>query len=156
MALLDVLDPRAIYTDGDVVFFLAGHGAGVAPDATMLIDEKPVAHSKPFESEKLQIRTASFTSDSREKRERSIDLKNKIAKTKIKNLKNQLLRVGNAGGMICFTVLPAQSRLAQLSQARLAPSSMRAERSWPVADHATTTPPSIRIFIPTSIADWNP
>src|SRR5205809_2869547 len=36
MALLDVLDPRAIYTDGDVVFFLAGHGAGVAPDATKI------------------------------------------------------------------------------------------------------------------------
>ena len=33
----------------------------------------------------------------------------------------QLLRVGNAGGMICSTVLPFQSRAAQLSQARFAP-----------------------------------
>src|SRR5205823_14042900 len=85
MHLLDVRGPCAIDGDGDVVSFRAGHGARVAADTTMLIDEKPVAHSKPFESKSWQIRTASFTSDSREKRERSIDLKNKIAKTKIKS-----------------------------------------------------------------------
>jgi hypothetical protein len=83
--------------------------------------------------------------------------KNKIAKTKIKNLKDHLLRVGKSGGMNCSTVLSAQSRLAQLSQARPAPAVIDAvERSSPAADHATTTPPSIRICIPTSFADWNP
>ena len=50
-------------------------GIGWHGKSTMLIDEKPVAHSKPFESKNWQIRTASFTSDSREKREWSIYLK---------------------------------------------------------------------------------
>jgi len=34
---------------------------------------------------------------------------------------SQVVRVGNAGGLICSTVLLFQSRAAQLSQARLAP-----------------------------------
>jgi hypothetical protein len=44
-ALFDVLDPRAIYPDGNIVFFLAGNGARVTADAAVLIDNKSVAHN---------------------------------------------------------------------------------------------------------------
>jgi hypothetical protein len=43
-ALFNVFNPRAIYTDGDVVLFLARDGAGVTADAAVLVDEKSVAH----------------------------------------------------------------------------------------------------------------
>jgi hypothetical protein len=47
-ALLDVLHPRPIHSDGNVVFFFASHRAGMAADATVLIDDKSVAHLEPF------------------------------------------------------------------------------------------------------------
>jgi len=43
-ALFNVFHPCAIYTNGDVVLFLAGDGAGVTADAAVLVDEKSVAH----------------------------------------------------------------------------------------------------------------
>src|SRR5581483_5709956 len=47
-ALLDVFDPRAIHADGDVVLLLAGQRAGMTADAAVLVDDKPVAHYRPF------------------------------------------------------------------------------------------------------------
>ena len=55
MALLDVLDPGAIHADRDVVLFLARHRAGMTADAAILVDNKSVAHSKPFKSENSKI-----------------------------------------------------------------------------------------------------
>jgi hypothetical protein len=42
--LLDVLHPGAIHADGDVMLFFASHGASVAADAAVLVDEKAVTH----------------------------------------------------------------------------------------------------------------
>jgi hypothetical protein len=47
-ALLDVFDPGAVHAKRDVVFFLACHRACMTTDAAVLVDEKTVAHSKPF------------------------------------------------------------------------------------------------------------
>jgi len=44
-AFLNVLDPSAIHTERNIMFFLASHGARVAADAPVLIDDKPVTHS---------------------------------------------------------------------------------------------------------------
>jgi hypothetical protein len=44
LAPLDVLDPRAIHADGDIVFSFTGNGAGMAPDAFALIDDKGILH----------------------------------------------------------------------------------------------------------------
>ena len=51
VALFDVLHPGAIDAHRDVVFFLTGNRASVTADATILIDDKSVAHFIPFESE---------------------------------------------------------------------------------------------------------
>jgi hypothetical protein len=40
----DVLHPRPIHSHGNIVFFLACHRAGMTTDATVLIDDKSVAH----------------------------------------------------------------------------------------------------------------
>ena len=45
-ALLDVLDPRTIYAERNVVLRLAGHRAGVAADTLAVIDDKSVSHSR--------------------------------------------------------------------------------------------------------------
>lgn len=42
--LFDVLYPRTIHTDGNIVLFLAGHGAGMTADTARLIDEESVTH----------------------------------------------------------------------------------------------------------------
>jgi hypothetical protein len=42
--LFNVLHPRAMYTDGDIVLFLAGNRAGMTTNATILIDDKAVPH----------------------------------------------------------------------------------------------------------------
>ncbi len=55
--LFDILDPGAVNAERDVVFFFARHRAGVAADAAMLIDEKTVAHYKPFRLTNLTIRS---------------------------------------------------------------------------------------------------
>jgi hypothetical protein len=47
-AFLDVLDPRPIHSHGNIVFFLACDRAGMTANATVLIDEKSVAHLDPF------------------------------------------------------------------------------------------------------------
>jgi hypothetical protein len=47
-ALLNVLDPRPVYPDGDIVLCLACHGAGVATDAAVLIDGETEAHDASF------------------------------------------------------------------------------------------------------------
>jgi hypothetical protein len=44
LALFDVLDPRPKNANGDLVFFFARNRAGVAPDTTVLIYDKTVAH----------------------------------------------------------------------------------------------------------------
>jgi hypothetical protein len=43
-ALLDILDPGAIHSKGDIVFFFAGDRASMTADAAVLIDEKSLAH----------------------------------------------------------------------------------------------------------------
>ena len=50
-ALFDILHPCAIYAYSDVVLFFTGNRASVTADATVLIDDKSVAHFIPFESE---------------------------------------------------------------------------------------------------------
>ena len=40
----DVLHPSPVHSDGNIVFFLACHRAGMTTDATVLIDDKSVAH----------------------------------------------------------------------------------------------------------------
>jgi hypothetical protein len=52
-ALFDILHPCAIHAHRDVMLFFARHRAGVTADATVLIDDKSVAHFIPFESEYL-------------------------------------------------------------------------------------------------------
>ena len=42
--LLDVFDPRAVHTDGHLMFGLAGDCAGVTADAHVLVDDKAVSH----------------------------------------------------------------------------------------------------------------
>jgi hypothetical protein len=44
LPLFDVLDPRPKNANGDLVFFFARNRAGVAPDTTVLIYDKTVAH----------------------------------------------------------------------------------------------------------------
>ena len=44
-AFLNVLDPSAIHTERNIVLFLTSHGARMAADAPVLIDDKPVTHS---------------------------------------------------------------------------------------------------------------
>jgi hypothetical protein len=51
VAFFDVLDPGAIHPHCNVVFFFTGNRTGVTTDATILIDDKSVAHFIPFESE---------------------------------------------------------------------------------------------------------
>jgi hypothetical protein len=48
LAGLHVFDPRPENTDRDLVFFLARHGAGMAADASILVDNKPVAHKNRY------------------------------------------------------------------------------------------------------------
>ena len=43
-SLLHVLDPGAVDPQGDVVFRLAGHRAGVTADAAAIVDDKSVIH----------------------------------------------------------------------------------------------------------------
>ena len=74
LSFFDVFDPGAIHADGDVVLFFAGNRTGMAADTAMLINEKSVAHSKPFKSEKLPIGQTELISDSREKQEGSSHL----------------------------------------------------------------------------------
>ncbi len=45
MSLLDIFDPGSERPNGDVVFLLAGHRAGVATDAPVLVDNETVTHS---------------------------------------------------------------------------------------------------------------
>jgi hypothetical protein len=40
----DVLHPSPIHSNGNIVFFFACHRAGMTTDATVLIDDKSVAH----------------------------------------------------------------------------------------------------------------
>ena len=40
--LFDVLDPRAVNTQGNLVFGLAGNRAGVTPDAHVLVYDKAI------------------------------------------------------------------------------------------------------------------
>jgi hypothetical protein len=60
-ALLNILHPGTIHADGDVMLFLARHRARMAADTTVLIDDKSVAHSRPFYSENSTIAFESFT-----------------------------------------------------------------------------------------------
>src|SRR5215831_20903000 len=46
LAGLHVLHPCSKDPDGDLVFLLARHGAGVAPDTSILVDNEPVAHKR--------------------------------------------------------------------------------------------------------------
>jgi hypothetical protein len=66
--LFNILHPCAIHAYRDVVLFFAGHRAGVTADATILIDDKSVAHFIPFELENLISKKKIFHLDSREKR----------------------------------------------------------------------------------------
>jgi hypothetical protein len=54
-SFLDVFDPGAIHPDGNVVLFLARNRTRMTTDATVLIDNESVAHSRPVESENLTI-----------------------------------------------------------------------------------------------------
>jgi hypothetical protein len=56
------------------VLFFTGNRAGVTADATILIDDKSVAHFIPFESENSITTKKIFTLNSREKREGPTDL----------------------------------------------------------------------------------
>jgi hypothetical protein len=47
-AFFNVLYPRAIYADGDVVLFFTSDGTGVTADAAVLIDQESVTHREPF------------------------------------------------------------------------------------------------------------
>jgi hypothetical protein len=51
MSFFDVFHPGPVNTDGDVVFFLAGYRTSMTADAPVLVDEKSVAHLRPFYSE---------------------------------------------------------------------------------------------------------
>ncbi len=51
MSFFDVFNPGPVNTDGDIVFFFAGYGARMTADATVLVDEKSVAHLLQFKSE---------------------------------------------------------------------------------------------------------
>src|SRR5260370_361757 len=42
--LLDVLHPRAVHPERDLVLLLAGHRAGVTADALALVDDEAVSH----------------------------------------------------------------------------------------------------------------
>jgi hypothetical protein len=60
-AFLNVLNPRAIYSDRNVVLFFASDGAGVTADAAVVIYEKAVAHplfTIAVSSERPQINNA--------------------------------------------------------------------------------------------------
>jgi hypothetical protein len=71
-ALFNILHPCAVYSHRDVVLFLAGHRAGVTADATVLIDNKSVAHYKAFlPMPGLKPITSSF--DSKRRRETLTD-----------------------------------------------------------------------------------
>src|SRR5262249_21140622 len=48
LAFLDVLDPGAKNAHRNLMFLLARHRAGVTPNTSVLIDNKPVAHSERF------------------------------------------------------------------------------------------------------------
>jgi hypothetical protein len=48
VTLLDVLHPSAVNSDRDIMFFFAGDRACMTTDATILIDDEAVAHSRPF------------------------------------------------------------------------------------------------------------
>jgi hypothetical protein len=54
-SFLDVFDPSPIHADGNVVLFLARDRTRMTTDATVLIDNESVAHSRPVESENLTI-----------------------------------------------------------------------------------------------------
>jgi hypothetical protein len=43
-----VLHPSTVHPNGDVVLLFASHRAGVTADAAVLINDKSVAHPKPF------------------------------------------------------------------------------------------------------------
>jgi hypothetical protein len=60
-AFLHVLDPCAVYAQGNVVFGFAGNCASMAADALAIVDNEAVSHSKSLlaESIKMQLR-ASF------------------------------------------------------------------------------------------------
>ena len=45
LAFLDVFDPSAENTDRHSVLFFAGHGAGMAADTAIVIDDEAVAHA---------------------------------------------------------------------------------------------------------------
>lgn len=44
LAFLDVLDPRPIYSDGDLMLGLAGDRAGMAADTFAVIDDETKIH----------------------------------------------------------------------------------------------------------------
>ena len=44
LPLLDMLDPGTEHSYGHLVFFLAGHRAGVTSDTTILVNDKAVSH----------------------------------------------------------------------------------------------------------------
>jgi hypothetical protein len=48
LALLDVLDPSAKYTNRHLVFLFARNRAGVTPDTPVLVDNKSVSHLVAF------------------------------------------------------------------------------------------------------------
>ena len=47
LALFDVFNPSAIYTQGDIVFALTRDGARVAPNASLAIEKKSEASHRP-------------------------------------------------------------------------------------------------------------
>jgi hypothetical protein len=44
LALLDMLDPGAKYTNRHLVFLFARNRAGVTPDTPVLVDNKSISH----------------------------------------------------------------------------------------------------------------
>jgi hypothetical protein len=46
LASLYVFHPRSEDSDGDLVFLLARHRAGVTADTSILVDNEPVAHKR--------------------------------------------------------------------------------------------------------------
>jgi hypothetical protein len=62
------------------VFFFASYRAGVTADATVLIDEKSVAHYKPFRSTNFAVVVKSFNPDSSKIQVGSIERQEKTSR----------------------------------------------------------------------------
>jgi hypothetical protein len=48
LTLFNVLNPGAKYSHGDLMLFLAGDGASVTSDTSILINNKSVSHAEKF------------------------------------------------------------------------------------------------------------